>query len=545
MSKDYLGLFDTPPDRLQVRFAAIVVGVLVAACLAILPFRAVPVPEVDAFIPAVTSIVFLGELITAVLLYAQASVFRSRSLNILASGYICTALLLIPYTLSFPGVIEADGWLGAGPNTTAWIAMPRKWIFSIAILLFVLSRKADSETETLSAPSKALPYMLGAIGLAMAVTLFATLGQQALPDIFSNREDVFRDRLIAAEAVAFALSLVAAASLYRTRRSVLDLWLLVALAAWMLMSLLNMGLTARFTAGWYWLQMVMLFSHLVVMLALVAEANRLYARLALETAARQREREARQMSIDATAFAISEEVGQPLTAAKITTAAGLKWLSRPEPDVEAAIRSLQVAIDAGRQVTDVVKGVRAVLAERSGEVTEFDLNELVCEVTGSLHREIAAGRTSLSLVLDDSLPLVRADRVQIQRVMVNLLIRAIQSVNAIRGRRRSIVIQSGVVDSSDILIEIIDNGVGVTAEELESIFAPFYENRSVGMGLDLSLCRMIVDRHGGVLWVTPGEPRGARFHLRLPRSLPVTDQDGEATASLRAALKAGASTVPT
>src|SRR6185436_3320022 len=148
--------------------------------------------------------------------------------------------------------------------------------------------------------------------------------------------------------ILFVLFVVATIMLSRSRRSVLNMWLLVALSGWLAESVLVLTLHSRFTAGWYGLFVLTLVTHLVVMLALIAESNRLYARLALSTAARNREREARLMSIDAMAAAISHEVGQPLTAVTLNAMGGLDWLTRARPDPEMAIKSLRATLDAGR-----------------------------------------------------------------------------------------------------------------------------------------------------------------------------------------------------
>src|SRR5436190_2193677 len=177
----------------------------------------------------------------------------------------------------------------------------------------------------------------------------------------------------------------------------------------------------------------MLFSHLVVMLALLAETNRLYARLALTTAARNREREARLMSIDAVAVAIAHEVGQPLTAVSLHAKSGLNWLERSQPDVEKAAKSLRGAIEAAHRTTDVVKSIRAMFSGRPGSATEVSLNDLVRATAALLDVELAGEKVSLQLALDEALPPVLADRVQMQRVLLNLFTNAIQSLGETRG----------------------------------------------------------------------------------------------------------------
>ena len=119
VAQEHLGLFDTPPDRSEVRFSLIICGIMFAAIFLIFPVRNIRLTEVNAFIPTIDAIMFVGELITATLLYAQAAVFRSRALSVLATGYVFGALLLIPHMLTFPGAFAPDGLLGAGVSMKA------------------------------------------------------------------------------------------------------------------------------------------------------------------------------------------------------------------------------------------------------------------------------------------------------------------------------------------------------------------------------------------------------------------------------------------
>ena len=518
MPQDHLGLFDTPPDRRQVWGGLAIAGLLFAALLLIFPVRDIQLGRVDAVIPTIDAIMFLGDLITATLLFAQASVFRSRALTVLAAGYVYAALLLVPHALTFPGAFAPHGLLVAGVNTTSWIAMFRRAGFPVAVLLYVRFKRTDSAAlpgAERPAP-RILAGVLSAIALAAAVTLLATIGRNLLPPFDFTRANVIYTYAAAYEAAVIVLFAAATIVLFRQRKSVLDMWLLVAFSGWVIQSLLIITLHSRFTAGWYCLCAIMVFSHLVVMLALIAESNRLYARLALSTSAWNREHEARLMSIDALAAAISHEVGQPLTAVSINARAGLSWLDREEPDVDRAIRSLRATIEAGNHTTDVIKSLRAMFANRPGKRTEFCLNDLVRATSSLLGRELDGEKISLQLVLDSALPPVLADRVQMQRVLVNLVTNAIESLGATRGRPRRIAIRSAPLDGHDVLLEVSDNGAGINPEEMAHIFEAFFTTKATGTGMGLSLCRTIVEAHGGRLWASQGEDHGATFHLQLP-----------------------------
>jgi hypothetical protein len=229
-------------------------------------------PEINSFFPIVDAILFIGEVITATLLYAQASVLRSRALAILGTSYLFTGLLLIPHALTYPGAFSPNGLLGAGVNTTAWITLLRQPAFAIAVMLYVQAKPADPAVRpgTDTPAPKIVVHILAAIVLATAVTIITTSRLDLLPPLFLDHVRVIHSRLVAYQSVAVALWIVAITVLWRRRSSVLDMWLLVALASWMLVSLLTMTLPARFTAGFYWLSIVAMFSHLIVMLALIA-----------------------------------------------------------------------------------------------------------------------------------------------------------------------------------------------------------------------------------------------------------------------------------
>jgi C4-dicarboxylate-specific signal transduction histidine kinase len=232
----------------------------------------------------------------------------------------------------------------------------------------------------------------------------------------------------------------------------------------------------------------------------------------------KRERDARLISMDAVAAAISHEVGQPLSAIVTNATAGLKLLDRQHPDVEKATASFRATIEAANRSFDVLKSIRAMFSKGSRTTTEVDLNELVRETAALLDRDLVGGRVSIELALDEALPPVLADRVQMQQVLVNLLINAIEAMTTTRGRSRRIAVRSVVLDDRDVLLEVSDTGKGISPEDMPQIFDVFYTTKPTGTGLGLSLCRNIVEGHGGRLWASPGEKRGATFHLQLPRA---------------------------
>jgi signal transduction histidine kinase len=252
------------------------------------------------------------------------------------------------------------------------------------------------------------------------------------------------------------------------------------------------------------------------MLALISEAIRTYAKLALTVSARDRERDARLMSMDAVTAAIAHEIRQPLSAIVTNASAGRRWLDRTPPNIEMALQSLRSIAEQGHRASDLISSMRSVLAKRSGERTMFSLNDLVRETAPLLDRELARWNISLQFGLDDGLPPIVADRVQMQQVLDNIFTNAIQSLRATRGRPRQIAIRSASVDGQEVLLDVSDNGMGIAADGMEQIFDVFFTTKAKGTGMGLSLCRSIVEKHGGRLWASQGEAHGAIFHLQFP-----------------------------
>jgi signal transduction histidine kinase len=516
----HLGLFDTPPSRRDIALAATLAGALVIAVLCLIPVANVRVAEVPAFVPTVNAVVAGGELIIATLLYAQAAVFRSRALKVLASGFVFIAIMVVGHALTFPGAFAPNGLFDPGINSTAWIMIIRRLGFPVMTIAYALLKGAEGAAPPharTSSPRVAV-WIAGAVALALGANILAIRGDALFPTMFVNRNEVSDTNLTVFNFTNIAIVAAAMTVLHLRRSSVLDLWLQVALAGWLLQSVLNLWINARFTVGFYSLLLIILASHLFVLLALIAESTRLHARLALSTAAREREREDRVMSVEALAAAIFHEVGQPLAAVSLSAQASLKHLTGPQPSPEKAIESVRALLEATRRTSAVMKSARAAFTNTAGSRTVFSLNDVARETASLLERELRAQRISLHLDLDEDLPPVCADRVQIQRVLVNLMTNAIEAFDTTEAETRCISIRSRRPDGENVRLDVCDTGVGLSPEELAQIFEPYYTTKPNGTGLGLSLARTILEEHRGRLWASHGKGGGAAFHVQLPSS---------------------------
>ena len=146
----------------------------------------------------------------------------------------------------------------------------------------------------------------------------------------------------------------------------------------------------------------------------------------------------------------------------------------------------------------------------------LNINETVLEIIVLMHIDVERNHISLRSQLSDDVPLVWADRIQLQQVILNLIINAIDAISALSDGPRDLLVSSAQDKSNGVLVAVRDSGTGLPPEKLEDIFDAFYTTKPDGMGMGLAICRSIVEAHGGRLWATPNEPRGAVFQFSLP-----------------------------
>jgi PAS domain S-box-containing protein len=213
---------------------------------------------------------------------------------------------------------------------------------------------------------------------------------------------------------------------------------------------------------------------------------------------------------------IAHEVNQPLTAVVVNADACLRWLRRRTPDLDAACRSVESIIEDSNRASEVIRRIRALAKKTDTEKVPLDVNDVVRETIGLMQREVFSHQVSLRMELAPALPAILGDRVQLQQVIINLVMNGIEAMQSVTDRSRELLIRSRQDAAEQVLASVTDCGVGISAEDADRLFNPFFTTKSGGMGMGLSICRSIIEAHGGRLWATASIPHGATFQFILP-----------------------------
>jgi two-component system, LuxR family, sensor kinase FixL len=239
---------------------------------------------------------------------------------------------------------------------------------------------------------------------------------------------------------------------------------------------------------------------------------------ALRATRRELARVSRQTTIGAMAASIAHEINQPLTAIVANANAGLRLLARGDSgEVQAALKRI---VGDGLRAGQAVAGVRAIFAKDGRKKSSVSINELVREVLALAGGELESQRVSLQVELHRDLPRVTADRVQLQQVLLNLIMNAVEAMSSVANRERSLLVKSELHGARDVLITVEDSGPGINPNDMDRIFDAFFTTKSHGMGLGLSICKSIIESHGGRLWASTRNPHGSVFYVQLPGEVP-------------------------
>jgi C4-dicarboxylate-specific signal transduction histidine kinase len=213
---------------------------------------------------------------------------------------------------------------------------------------------------------------------------------------------------------------------------------------------------------------------------------------------------------------IAHEVNQPLGAVVTNAEACLRWLDRETPDMDEARSAAKWIIKDGNRAGEVLRRVRALANKTDTQQAPLDVNDVVNEVIALVQRELLSHRVSLRIELAPALPVVLADRVQLQQVIINLVMNGIEAMQPVTDRPRELVVRSHQDEAHQLVVTVKDCGVGISAENEDRLFNAFFTTKSSGMGLGLSICRSIIEAHGGRLSASGNVGPGATFQFALP-----------------------------
>jgi len=257
----------------------------------------------------------------------------------------------------------------------------------------------------------------------------------------------------------------------------------------------------------------------VYRLAGIAEdiTERKLAEQELQESRAQLARVSRVASMGELTASIAHEINQPLAAVATNASAALHWLAAEPPDLDEARDAGRRAIQEVNRASGVVERVRALLQKEPPQLWPLDGNEAIREVLRLSDAELRHGGITVRTELADDVPMILGDRVQVQEVILNLVLNAIDAMATIADRERELIIRSGK-HSGGVLIEVEDSGRGLDPEYVERIFEPFFTTKPGGIGIGLSISRSIVEAHGGRLSASPVGSLGAVFELILPKA---------------------------
>jgi PAS domain S-box-containing protein len=213
---------------------------------------------------------------------------------------------------------------------------------------------------------------------------------------------------------------------------------------------------------------------------------------------------------------IAHEISQPIAATVTNAQAGLNWLDARPPDLEEVRQMFGCIISDGMRAGDVVGRIRALIKKAPPQKEAVLINEAVLEVIALTRSEMVKNGISVRTQLADDLPLVQADRVQLQQVMLNLISNAAEAMSEIGDGARELLICTGRTAPNGVLVSLRDSGPGLDPDRADQLFDPFYTTKAKGMGMGLAICRSIIEAHGGQMWSGTNEPRGAVFQFTLP-----------------------------
>ncbi len=243
----------------------------------------------------------------------------------------------------------------------------------------------------------------------------------------------------------------------------------------------------------------------------VREGERRYRAVEMELAHANRVATMGQLSAS-----IAHEVNQPIAAAITNAHSALRWLGARPPDLEEVRQALGRIVRDGNRAGDVIGRIRDLIRKAPPRKDGLEINEAILEVIALTRGEVVKNGVSVQTQLAEGLPLIQGDRVQLQQVILNLIVNAVEAMSGVGEGSRELLISTGKAKSDGVLVAVRDSGPGLAPASLERLFGAFYTTKPGGLGMGLSICRSIIEAHGGRLWATANVPQGAVFQFTVP-----------------------------
>ena len=507
-----------PPTARQRRLAAALIIVLFIGFSVTAPFAATQLARIDSFVPAVEAINFVTDLVTAGLLFGKFPIIGLRAVLVLAGGYLFSALTIVPHVLSYPGVLTVSGGLfGSGLQTTPWLYTFWHLGFCIAVLVYAAVKDGTHDyVDPSSRPRAVLWSITLVVSLVCALIWIAVAGEKFLPRLVVD--NVHFAPLANYLTVATLLTrLIALVVLKLRQKSILDLWLGVAMVATVAeQAVVSLFIASRFSVGFYSSRMFSVVVSTIVLIAVLSDTIKLYARLSRANKKLRREHESKLTNVEAAVAAIAHEIRQPLTAISAKSAAGRRFLERGPSDIERAKGIFDDIGNASLRVNDVIESVRALFKTANAERQSIDVNDLVIEALQLPGKELADCSVTVDTQLTSELPPIMGHKGQLQEVILNLVQNAIDAMRTMTAKPRMLHVRTAPHDRDAIAISVEDTGPGIEEKTLSSLFGAFVTTKTKGMGLGLAISHAIVERHNGKIAAMAAVNGGARFEITLP-----------------------------
>ena len=213
---------------------------------------------------------------------------------------------------------------------------------------------------------------------------------------------------------------------------------------------------------------------------------------------------------------IAHEIKQPIAVSVASAHAALRWLSNQPSNPEEVRQALCRILEAGNRASDVIDRIRASIKKLPPRNDQLDINAIIVDVLELPRSEMLRNGISPQTQLAQGLPFIWGDRVQLQQVLLNMIMNAVEAMNEVREELRELLISTADDGSSNVLVALADSGPGLSSRTLKHLFDPFYTTKPGGMGMGLSICRSVIEAHGGRLWATANVSKGAVFQFTLP-----------------------------